>query len=130
MQQRWLTVDEYLGALPSDKREALQALREMIKRAAPGAEECISYQVPTFRQDGMLISFGAAARHCALYCGGGSIEAFRDELVGYVTSKGTIRFQPEKPLPEPLVRRIVDMQVAENATKRERRRRGTRRMEA
>ncbi len=121
MKQQWLRVDEYLGALPGDKRAALQALREMIQRAAPGAEECISYQLPTFKHEGMLLSFGAAAKHCAMYCGSGPIEAFKDELVGYDTNKGTIRFQPEKPLPEPLVRRIVEMLLAENASKRPKR---------
>jgi len=112
------TIDEYLARLSEDKRGALQALREVIRAAAPDAEEGISYQMPTFRQNGMLVGFAAAKNHCSLYAwNGSSIDLFTDELRGYHTSKGTIRFTPEKPLPAALVRRLVEMKVVKNAEK-------------
>ena len=115
------TIDEYLALVSEDKRAALQALREVIRAAAPEAEECISYQMPAFRLNGMLVGFAAAKNHCALYAWNGSaLGMFADELRGYDTSKGTIRFTPEKPLPETLVRRLVETKVAKNAEKAKR----------
>ncbi|MCU0249334.1 MAG: DUF1801 domain-containing protein [Vicinamibacterales bacterium] len=109
------TIDEYLAPLPPDKRAALQWLRRHIKAAAPGAEECISYGIPAFRLDGrLLVHFGAAARHCAFYPGA-VVEAHREALKGYDTSKGTIRFQPDTPLPAALVRTLVKAQAARRA---------------
>ena len=109
------TIDGYLAALDPDKRAALQRLRKIIRSAAPRAEERISYQLPAFRLDGrMLVWFGAGANHCAFYPGGG-VAAFRDELEDYETSKGTIRFQPDHPLPAALIRRIVKARIATNA---------------
>ena len=112
------TVDEYLAALSSDKRAALERLRKDILAAAPGAEECISYQIPGFRFDGrMLVWFGASANHCAFYPGA-VVDAHKKELEGYDTSKGTIRFQPDKPLPVTLVRKLVKARIAKNAAGR------------
>jgi uncharacterized protein YdhG (YjbR/CyaY superfamily) len=110
------TIDDYLAPLSEDKRAALEKLRRDIRSAAPGAEECISYQVPGFRLDGrLLVSFGAATKHCAFYPGAAPIEAHRDELGGYDTSKGTIRFPPARPLPKALVRKLVKTRIAERA---------------
>lgn len=112
--------DEYLAALPDGQRAALEALRRTIRAAAPEAEECISYSLPAFRQDGVLVAYGAAANHCAFYPMSGSLlEGFRDELGGYETSKGTIRFAPDRPLPEALVRRLVQARLAENERRRD-----------
>ena len=110
------TVDEYLATLSDDKRAALQKLRKTIKSAAPKAEECISYQLPAFRQNGMLVAFGATASHCAFYLMSSStVEAHKDELTEYDTSKGTIRFPADKPLPAALVRKLVKARLEENA---------------
>ena len=112
------TVDEYLAALSSDKRAALEGLRKTIRAAAPRAEECISYQLPAFRLNGkMLVWFGASANHCAFYPGA-VVEAHKDELEEYDTSKGTIRFQPDNPLPATLVRKLVKARIAKNAVGR------------
>jgi uncharacterized protein YdhG (YjbR/CyaY superfamily) len=106
------TIDEFLAGLSDDKRAALEKLRQTIRAAAPGAEECISYGVPAFRWGGkFLVAFGAGAGHCAFYPGGTAIEAHRAELVPYDTSKGTIRFQPKAGLPVKLVRRIVKSRI-------------------
>lgn len=113
------TTDEYLAAVSDDKRAALLSLRKAIKAAAPDAEEIISYGVPAFRQDGMLVSFGAAAKHCAFYVmSATALDGFKAELAGYDTSKGAIRFQPDTPLPATLVRKLVKARLAENAAAR------------
>ena len=113
------TIDEYLAALSDDKRAALENLRKTIRAAAPKAEECISYQLPAFRQNGMLVAFGATEKHCAFYLMSSStVEAHKDELKGYDTSKGTIRFQADKPLPADLVQKLVQARIAENEARR------------
>jgi len=113
------TIDEYLASLPDDKRAALEKLRKAIRTAAPRAEECISYQLPTLRLDGrLLVAFGAAKNHCSFYpMSSATIEAHKDELEGYSTSAGTIRFQADKPLPAALVRKLVKARIAENAAR-------------
>ena len=113
------THDEYLAAVSEDKRAALEELRKTIHEAAPGAVECISYGLPAFRLDGRnLVAYGAAAKHCALYpMSAATVEAFQEELKDYSTSKGTIRFQVEDPLPASLVRKLVVARIAENASK-------------
>jgi len=110
------TIDEYLSRVEPEKRAALAALRATIRKAAPKAEECITYGIAAFRQDGMLVGFGATSKHCALYVMSGStLEEFSDALAGFDTSKGTIRFQPSRPLPATVVQKIVKARVAENA---------------
>ncbi|HEX5075678.1 MAG TPA: DUF1801 domain-containing protein [Gemmatimonadaceae bacterium] len=111
------TIDEYLARVSPDKRAALEQLRATIRAVVPTAEECISYQMPAFRHEGrVLVYFAAAANHCAFYPGG-MVNDFKDELEAYETSKGTIRFQPERPLPASLVRKIVKARVAQNAAR-------------
>ena len=114
------TIDGYLAGLSDDKRAALERLRKTIQAAAPNAEECISYQMPAFRLGGkMLVWFGAGANHCAFYPGG-LVQAYEAELEGYETSKGTIRFQADRPLPATLVRKLVKAAIARNAAKKRR----------
>jgi uncharacterized protein YdhG (YjbR/CyaY superfamily) len=108
------TIDEYLALVSAEKRAALQKLRRAIKAAAPGVEECISYGIPAFRLRGrLLVGFGAAAKHCAFYPGAYPIAAHRAALGAYDTSKGTIRFAADKPLPVALVRKLVKARIAE-----------------
>jgi uncharacterized protein YdhG (YjbR/CyaY superfamily) len=110
------TIDAYLAALSADKRAALERLRQTIRAAAPKAEECISYQLPAFRLNGLLVAFGAKANHCAFYpMSASTVADHQDELKDYDTSKGTIRFQPDHPLPAALVRKLVKARIAENA---------------
>jgi uncharacterized protein YdhG (YjbR/CyaY superfamily) len=110
------TIDEYLAALSADKRAALENLRKTIRTIAPEAEECISYQLPAFRLDGKpLVAFGAGANHCAFYpMSARTVAAHKDELKNYDTSKGTVRFQADKPLPVALLRKLVKARIAEN----------------
>ncbi len=112
------TIDDYLARQTPANRTVLQALRETIRAAAPQAAECISYQMPAFKLNGMLVGFAAAKNHCALYAwNGATVADFAGDLQGYDTSKGTIRFTPDKPLPEALVRHLVEQKVAINAQK-------------
>jgi uncharacterized protein YdhG (YjbR/CyaY superfamily) len=108
-------IDEYLKAVKPDQRAALSKLRKTIRAAAPRAEEGVSYGLAAFRLGGKpLVAFGASAKHCAFFpMTGHTVAAFREELKGFETSKGTIRFQPGRPLPAALVRRIVKERIAE-----------------
>jgi uncharacterized protein YdhG (YjbR/CyaY superfamily) len=108
-------IDRMLAALPDDQRTALQSLRETIANAAPGAVEAISYALPAFKYRGRpLVSYGASKSHIAFYCmSPAAMEQHNDLLAGYDTSKGTIRFRPDKPLPASLVTTLVKARVAE-----------------
>lgn len=112
-------IDEYLAALGDEQRAALAKLRTTIQAAAPEAEEYISYGLCAFRADGlMLVGFGAAAKHCAFYLmSGTTVDDHQELLKKYDTSKGAIRFQPAKPLPAALVRKLVKIRLAENAAR-------------
>lgn len=113
------TVAEYLGRLGAPERRALAALRRAIRAAAPGAEERISYGIPSFYTGGrMLVAYGAASRHCSFYPGALPVRMLATDLAGYDTSKGTIRFAAEEPLPAALVRRIVRARLAERAPRK------------
>lgn len=108
------TVDEYLAAVPEDARVTLEKLRSIIKSAAPKATEVISYQMPAFKYHGMLIYFAAFKDHCSLFPGSSVMEALKDDLKSFETSKGTIRFTADKPLPASLVRKLVKARIAES----------------
>jgi uncharacterized protein YdhG (YjbR/CyaY superfamily) len=110
------TIDEYLAPLSQDMRAVLERLRKTIRSAAPKAEECISYGLAAFRLNGRpLVAFGAAANHCAFYpMSSSTVAVDKDELKDYHTSKGTIRFQVDKPLPATLVRKLVRARIVEN----------------
>jgi uncharacterized protein YdhG (YjbR/CyaY superfamily) len=112
--------DEYFAALGKDQRAALEKLRKVIRSVAPRAEEYIGYGLAAFRQDGVpLVALGATPKHCAFYLMSGStVAAHEDDLEGYDTSKGTIRFAPDKPLPAALVRKLVKARMAENDARR------------
>jgi uncharacterized protein YdhG (YjbR/CyaY superfamily) len=110
------TIDEYLAGVDADHRDALQKLRETIHTVAPTAEECISYGIPAFRLNGRsLVFFGAWANHCAFYPGSSNrLKKFRNELRNFQTSKGTLRFSPDQPMPAALVKKLLKARIAEN----------------
>jgi uncharacterized protein YdhG (YjbR/CyaY superfamily) len=113
------TVDEYLAKVPPKHRRALKSLRKTIKAAAPDAEEVISYGIPAFRQDGILVYYAAFQHHCSFFPGSPTVRRrFADELRPFAGGKGTFRFTPEKPIPARLVTRIVKARLAENAARR------------
>jgi uncharacterized protein YdhG (YjbR/CyaY superfamily) len=107
-------VDEYLAGVPKEARATLEKLRKAIKAAAPRASEVISYQMPMYKQNGMLVGFAAFKDHCSLFPGPAVIKAHQEELKGYKTSKGTIRFPSDKPLPAALVKKMIKTRIQEN----------------
>jgi len=113
------TVDEYMARVPPKFRATLQRLRETIQAGAPGAEEVISYRMPAFRQNGVLVYFAAFDEHCSLFVGSPEVRRqFFAESKPFVAGKGTLRFTPERPLPAGLITRIVKARVAENDARR------------
>jgi uncharacterized protein YdhG (YjbR/CyaY superfamily) len=113
------TVDEYLAAVPPKFRTALQQLRKTIRAAAPDAVEVINYQMPAFRQNGMLVYFSAFKDHCSFFVGSAKVRRqFSAELKPFEAGKGTVHFTPDRPLPADLVTRIVKARVAENVARR------------
>ncbi len=116
VRERSETVDAYLAAVRPDARTALMKLRRAIAAAAPEATEGISYQVPTFKQDGHpLVAYGASTAHCAFYVmSTGVLNAHAAELESYELGKGSIQFPPDKPLPAGLVTKLVKARIAEN----------------
>ena len=113
------TVDEYLERVPEPARTTLKNIRAVIRSVAPPeATEGISYGMPTFKYKGMLASFAAFSDHCSLFPGAGPTIAFKNELKNFQTSKGTIRFAPNKPLPSALLKRLVKARIAENERKK------------
>lgn len=113
------TIDDYLAAVPDDQRTALEKLRKSIRAAAPEAEECISYSLPAFRLNGKaLVAFGAASNHCSFYLmSDKTVALHKADLARHDTSKGTIRFPANKPLPAALVKKLVKTRIAENTGK-------------
>ncbi len=108
-------VDDYLSRLPEDARVALEKLRKTIRSIVPDATEVISYQIPTFKFQGrMLVSYAAFQEHCSFFPGAGPIDAHQNELKSFETSKGTIRFTPDRPLPVTLVRKLVKTRIRLN----------------
>jgi uncharacterized protein YdhG (YjbR/CyaY superfamily) len=110
------SVEEYLAAVPEPFRTALRSLRAIIRDAAPDATEQISYGMPSYKLGRPLVSFAAFKNHCSLFgMSGGLFDELDRELQGWRTSKGTIQFTPERPLPEALVRKIIAARRAEIA---------------
>ena len=107
-------VDEYLAGVPKEARATLEKLRRTIKAAAPMASEGISYQIPMYKHHGMVVGFAAFKNHCSIFPGAAVMDAYKEELKRYDTSKGTIRFPVDKPLPATLVKKLVRARIKEN----------------
>jgi uncharacterized protein YdhG (YjbR/CyaY superfamily) len=109
-------VEEYLAAVPEPARSTLRKVRSVIRSVVPPeATEVISYQMPMFKYRGMLFAYAAFKDHCSLFpMGSSAIEAFKDELKPFWTSKGTIRFAVDKPFPAGLLKRLVKARLAQN----------------
>jgi uncharacterized protein YdhG (YjbR/CyaY superfamily) len=111
-------IDEYISGFPENVQEILEKLRATIKKAAPGAEETISYAIPAFKLNSrMLIYFAGFKNHIGLYPAPRGKEAFKDDFAGYKGGKGTIQFPLNEPLPLPLITKIVKFRVKENLEK-------------
>jgi uncharacterized protein YdhG (YjbR/CyaY superfamily) len=115
------SVDEYLAGIPEPARSTLTRIRSAIRSAVPPeATETISYRIPAFQYKGVLVWFAAFSNHCSLFPSASLVEAFKSELKGFNTSKGTIHFPTDKPLPTALVKKLVKARVAQNENKKRR----------
>jgi len=109
------TVDEYLAAVPDPARSTLNKVRVAIRSAVPAeTTEVISYGIPGFKHKEMLVWYAAFSDHCSLFPTAAVIKKFDRELKGYRTSKGTIHFPVDKPLPAALLKKMVKVRVADN----------------
>lgn len=111
------TIDEYISAFPEEIQQKLQSIRALIHEAAPEAKETISYRMPAFKLNGVLVYFAAFQDHISFFPTSSGVANFKDELAPYQTSKGTIRFPLDQPLPFDLISRIVTFRVQENNAK-------------
>jgi len=114
---KFKTVDEYIGTFPVATKKIMQQVRKTIIDAAPEAEEVISYNMPAYKQEGMLVFFAAYKEHIGFYPTPGGIEAFKKELSVYNSAKGSVQFPIDKPMPLALITKIVKYRVKENQEK-------------
>ncbi|MGH9846896.1 MAG: iron chaperone [Blastocatellia bacterium] len=112
-------MDEYIAGFPANVQKILEKIRKTIRKAAPDAEEAISYQIPAFKLKGNLIFFAAYKNHIGLYPAPRGSEEFKEELAGYEGGKGTVQFPLDKPIPYDLIGRITKFRVKQNLEKAE-----------
>ena len=110
-------IDQYISTFPEDTQLLLEKLREIIKKAAPKAEEVISYKMPAFKQNGVLVYFAGYKSHIGFYPTGSGIKAFQEEISKYKNSKGAVQFPLDKPLPVGLITKMVKYRVKEDQEK-------------
>jgi len=111
------TIDEYIATFPANVQAILQKIRATIRKAAPQAEEAISYQMPTFKLNGNLVHFAAFKNHIGFYPVPSGIEKFKKELSAYKGAKGSVQFPLDRPIPYGLISKIVKFRVKENLEK-------------
>lgn len=111
------TINEYIAGFPSNIQHLLKEIYATIKAAAPDAEESISYAMPTFKQNGVLVYFAAFKNHIGFFATPSGNVAFQKELSNYKTGKGSIQFPLDAPMPLDLIRQMVEFKVAENVEK-------------
>jgi len=115
------TVDEYIARVPEPARSMLIKMRAAIRSAVPAeATETISYGIPAFRHKKLLVWFAAFSNHCSLFPTASIIEVFKNELRDFPTSKGTVQFSTDKPLPTTLIKKLVKERVAQSESKKRR----------
>ena len=119
MDTQYKTIDEYIRTFPSDIQNILEKMRQTVHEVAPQAVETISYQMPAFKLNGVLVYFAAHKNHLGFYPTSSGIAAFKKELAPYKFSKGAVQFPLDKPVPFALVKKIVSFRVKENSNKRD-----------
>ena len=112
--KKFETIDEYIAEFPEDIQEILEKMRKVIHKAAPEAEEAISYGMPTFKLHGNLVHFAAYKNHIGFYPAPSGIEKFKEDISEYKSSKGAVQFPLDKPVPYDLVEKMVIFRVKEN----------------
>lgn len=116
--KQYKTVDSYIADQPADIQAKLKNIRKIVKKSAPKATEKISYGIPYYSLNGRLVYFAAFRNHIGFYPMTSTIKAFKKDLAGYETSKGTVRFPHDKPLPLPLIKQMIDFRIKENLSKK------------
>ena len=111
------SIDDYIATFPKNVQSILEEFRQAIREVAPGAEETISYQMPAFKLNGILVWFAAHKNHIGFYPRVSAIEAFKDKLFRYEVSKGTVQFPLNEPIPFDLIKEMVRFRVKENLAK-------------
>jgi len=111
------SIDQYIASFPPETRVLLEQMRTIIRKAAPQAEEVISYQMPAYKQDGMLVYFAGYPKHIGFYPTGSGIAAFKKEIAAYKNSKGAVQFPLDKRLPAGLITKMVKFKLKENREK-------------
>jgi uncharacterized protein YdhG (YjbR/CyaY superfamily) len=114
------SIDDYIATFPVGVQKRLQSIRRAIRKAAPEAEENISYRIPAFTLGGNLIYFAAFRNHIGVYPGAAAIVAMKADLQGYRTAKGTVQFPLDQPLPLPLIEKLVQFKIDHNAQRAKR----------
>jgi len=112
------SIDDYIVSAPKEVQGKLREIRQAIHETAPEAEETISYRMPAFRMGGVLVYFAAFKDHIGFFPTSSGVWAFKDKLASYKTSKGTVQFPLDKPLPIDLIKEIVAFRVKENIAKK------------
>jgi uncharacterized protein YdhG (YjbR/CyaY superfamily) len=118
MSKSYNSVDEYIRTFPKEVQDILENIRHAIRMAAPEAEEVISYQIPAFKLNGNLVYFAGWKNHVAFYPSSSAIKMFSEELSSYETTKGTIKFPLDKPIPFGLIAEITKFRVKENLARK------------
>jgi len=111
------SIDEYISDFPPEKRAVLEQIRRTIRAAAPDAEEAISYRMPTFKQNGILVHFAAFTNHIGLYPPISGDASLEKAIAPYAGEKGNLRFPLDRPIPYDLIERIVKLRVKQNGAK-------------
>ena len=114
---KFKSVDEYLSVFPAATKSVLQEMRDTIKKAAPQAEEVISYNIPAYKFNSILVYFAGYANHIGFYPTGSGIEAFKKEFSVYKNSKGAVQFPIDKPLPSALITKVVKFRINQTQQK-------------
>lgn len=114
MKKQSVEVDLYIAAFPEEVREKLTDLRAIIQKAAPDAEEVISYKMPAYKQNGMLVYFAGYKNHIGFYPTGSGIAAFQKEIAKFKNSKGAVQFPLDKALPAALITKMVKYRIKQN----------------
>lgn len=115
--QTFQTIDEYIKSFPKNVQKILEQVRQAIKKSAPEAQETINYQIPTFKLNGNLVHFAAFKNHIGFYPAPSGLKAFKKELSDYKSSKGSVQFPLDKPIPLSLIKKIVKFRVKESSLK-------------
>lgn len=115
--QKFETIDDYIKTFPKDIQKILESVRLTIRKAAPKAQEAISYQIPTFKLNGNLVHFAAFKNHISIYPAPRGVQEFKKDLSGYEGGKGTVQFPLDKPLPLSLITSIVKYRMKINFEK-------------